>query len=127
MTSQLSKASETTDDGDESGSGSAAGYEEDDEDDDEGTFRPRYDIRKFFRPPPNLPVTYRMTQPSSLYSSFYVPSRTSYVNVPEDDDDEFDDNLEKGAAALIERVRKISEGDEPDPFQKVIKSLIGVN
>ena len=37
LTSQLSKASETTDDGEESGegSGSAAGYEEDDEDDDE--------------------------------------------------------------------------------------------
>ena len=72
LTSQLSKASETTDDGDESGSGSAAGYEEDDEDDGE-----------------------------------------------DDDDDDFDDNFEKGAVALIERVRKISEGDEPDPFQKV--------
>ena len=74
MTYQLSKTSETTDDGDESGSGSAAGYEEDDEDDDD-----------------------------------------------EDDDDDFDDDLEKGAVALIERVRKISEGDEPDPFQKVRK------
>ena len=73
LTYQLSKTSETTDDGDESGSGSAAGYEEDDEDDDE------------------------------------------------DDDDDFDDDLEKGAVALIERVRKISEGDEPDPFQKVRK------
>ena len=36
----------------------------------------------------------------------------------DDDDDDFDDDLEKGAVALIERVRKISEGDEPDPFQK---------
>ena len=35
------------------------------------------------------------------------------------DDADFDDDLEKGAVALIERVRKISEGDEPGPFRKV--------
>ena len=35
------------------------------------------------------------------------------------DDADFDDDLEKGAVALIERVRKISEGDEPGPFREV--------